>query len=104
MGNNADRLTYAIRYTPLPRLKLQARYLKIRKGGAGTLEQQYFQTPQPNFLFDYRYSREMISGFVDYEFINNAFLKFRIDFSEQLPATGLPTKGVASTVGLYFGL
>jgi hypothetical protein len=104
MGNNADRWTYSLRYTPLPRLKLQIRYMKIRKGGAGTIEQQYFQTPQPPFLFDYRYTREMISGMVDYEFLNNAFLKFRIDKTENVPASGLPTQGLASTIGLYFGL
>jgi hypothetical protein len=104
MGNNAERMTYSLRYTPLPRLRLHARYMKIRKGGPGTLEQQYFQTPQPPFLFDYRYMREMISGIVDYECLNNVFLKFRIDLTERLPANGLPESGRAASIGLHLGL
>lgn len=54
MGSNADRALVYAKYTPLPRLKLYARYTHLRKGGAGTLEQQYLQEPQPPFLFDFQ--------------------------------------------------
>lgn len=55
MGSNADRMLFFLRYTPLPRLKTMLRYTYIRKGGSGTLNQQYFQQPQPPFLFDLQY-------------------------------------------------
>lgn len=57
MGNNADRFLLFARYTPLARLRLMLRYEHIRKGGPGTLDQQYFQQPQPSFLFDPQYRR-----------------------------------------------
>jgi hypothetical protein len=41
-----------VKYTPLPKLKLQMRYSYIRKGGPGTLAQQYSDPTQPPFLFD----------------------------------------------------
>jgi len=54
MGANADRLLLFANYTPRPRLKLQLKYQHIRKGDEGTLQQQYFQQPQPKFLFGQR--------------------------------------------------
>lgn len=52
MGANADRILLVASYTPAPRLKLQMKYQFVRKGEEGTLEQQYFQQPQPRFLFN----------------------------------------------------
>lgn len=52
MGNNADRYILEARYSPIPRLRLSGRLERIRKGGEGTTEQQYFARPQPLFLFD----------------------------------------------------
>lgn len=52
MGNNADRYVLEARYSPVPRLRLSGRLERIRKGGEGTTEQQYFARPQPLFLFD----------------------------------------------------
>jgi len=54
MGANTDRLLLFANYTPRPRLKLQLKYQHIRKGDEGTLQQQYFQQPQPKFLFGQR--------------------------------------------------
>lgn len=62
MGNNSDRMLLFARYTPLPRLRLMLRYEHIRKGGPGTLDQQYFQQPQPSFLFDPQYRRNNLYG------------------------------------------
>lgn len=54
IGSNADRALVYAKYTPIPRLKLYARYTHLRKGGEGTLDQQYLQEPQPPFLFDFQ--------------------------------------------------
>ena len=51
MGANADRISFFANYTPIPRLKIRLRYMQVRKGEQGTLDQQYFQQPQPPFLF-----------------------------------------------------
>lgn len=51
MGANADRFYLFANYTPIPRLKILARYQWMRKGSEGTLQQQYFVQPQPRFLF-----------------------------------------------------
>jgi hypothetical protein len=51
IGMNADRLLFFARYTPIPRLKISVNYQQVRKGDDGTLDQQYFQQPQPDFLF-----------------------------------------------------
>lgn len=54
MGGNGDRAMLFARYTPLPRFKLYARYTHLRKGGPGTMEQQYNEPIQPPFLFDFQ--------------------------------------------------
>lgn len=51
IGMNADRIFLYAKYTPIPRLRLMASLMKVRKGAEGTFDQQYFQQPQPDFLF-----------------------------------------------------
>lgn len=70
MGNNADRGVAFVKYTPLPKLKLLARYTHIRKGGEGTLDQQYTQPTQPPFLFDYQRSADEFLFNASYEFLH----------------------------------
>ena len=89
MGNNADRLTSFINYTPFARLKTGLLVQKVRKGGAGTIEQQYFQQPQPSFLFDKQKEDVLVQLTLNYEIVNNLYLKsaFRIGREEN---AGLP--------------
>lgn len=70
MGNNADRFVYTLRYTPLARLKCQLQYQYIRKGGAGTTDQQYFQQPQPSFLFDLQRKQSSLQLQLNYEWVH----------------------------------
>ncbi len=74
MGNNADRWLLYAKYTPFPRLKCMIRYQYLRKGGAGTIDQQYFQQPQPPFLFDLQNKRHEWYGSVTYEWYNRLSL------------------------------
>ncbi len=74
MGNNADRFLFNLKYTPIPRLKLLAQYQYIRKGGAGTLDQQYFQQPQPPFLFNYMFNQNELFFQSQYELYNNLYI------------------------------
>ncbi len=74
MGNNFDRLIYSLRYTPLPKLKCLLRYQFSRKGSAGTLNQQYFQQPQPGFLFGLQNTQQEFFARFSYEWLNNLTL------------------------------
>jgi hypothetical protein len=73
MGNNFDRAILFAKYTPIPKLKLVGKYQKIRKGGAGTIYDQYNAQPQPIFLFDYQKTRSDLFLQARYEWINNIY-------------------------------
>jgi hypothetical protein len=95
IGSNADRIILYSRYTPLPRLKLYARYTHLRKGGAGTLDQQYIQQPQPPFLFDFQQRSDEFMFNASYEYIHRLYLNMQLRRFDQ--------RNVFS-VGLTYGL
>jgi hypothetical protein len=68
MGSNADRVSVYAKYTVIPRLKMSLMYSHIRKGGQGTLDQQYEQQPQPPFLFDFQRRSDEVLFKTSYEF------------------------------------
>jgi len=73
MGNNSDRLIIEAKYIPIPRMRVVLRLEQIRKGSAGTTAQQYFQQPQPDFLFGLQQKSWATSGRVSYECIHNLY-------------------------------
>jgi hypothetical protein len=77
MGNNADRVNLFFSYTPLARFKIRGGYQIIRKGGAGSIQQQYLQQPQPDFLFDYKFKQQDLTLSLTYEWIHT--VKTRIE-------------------------
>ncbi len=74
MGNNGDRLILALKYTPIPKLKLMARYQTIRKGSAGTIVDQYILEPQPPFLFGTITTKNELNFSAKYEVMNGLLL------------------------------
>jgi len=74
MGNNFDRYLIFAKYTPYPRLNIYSRYQSIRKGGAGTIYQQYLVQPLPEFLFDYKKNVKSYLFRISYEFLNQIYL------------------------------
>ena len=90
MGNNADRFTGFINYTPFARLKTGLAVQKVRKGGEGTIEQQYFQQPQPRFLFDKQKEDFQVQLTLNYEIINNLYLKSALHIARE-DNVGLPS-------------
>jgi hypothetical protein len=74
MGNNADRLILELKYTPLPKLKLLARYQTLRKGNSGTIADQYYQEPQPPFLFGTITNRNEVYLSAQYQWIHKLFI------------------------------
>ncbi|MEI7628972.1 MAG: capsule assembly Wzi family protein [Bacteroidota bacterium] len=106
MGNNADRWIVSAKYTPIPRLRLLARYQYIRKGGAGTLEQQYDVTkPQPPFLFDLQRKQGEFLLKANYEIVNNFYVTGSYSMTNQLLAPSFLTKNFKTiNFGMSIGL
>jgi hypothetical protein len=105
MGNNFDRLSYTLKYTPFPRLKCLIRYQTSRKGASGTLEQQYFQQPQPAFLFNRVNGREEFLVRVSYDWINNlSLLGYINNISTKNSQSGITTRDNTLHFGFSYGL
>lgn len=95
LGSNADRLSLYANYTPKAQWRVSAKFQHIRKGSAGTLDQQYFQQPQAPFLFGTVTSYNDLSGRVSYQPIPRLFLFGSI--------RSLNSQSILS-LGLNFGL
>ena len=79
MGNNFDRTILYARYNPLPKLQLYGRIQKIRKGGNGSIYEQYVMQPQPAFLNNVVYNRTDWLVQIKYEWINNLYLNSSVE-------------------------
>ena len=105
MGSNADRISYSIGYTPIPKLKCQARYQSIRKGGMGTLAEQYFQEPQPPFLSGPLIRQQEFLFQCSYEWINNlSFTGFYQSIAQQIEVSSKKTTQHTFSIGFTYGL
>jgi len=71
MGANADRIELIANYHPRSRLNVRAYYRLMKKGGLGTVEQQYYLTPTPVYGFDPQYKTSKISLETSYELYSN---------------------------------
>ncbi len=104
MGNNFDKAILFAKYTPIAKLKLVARYQKIRKGGLGTIYEQYTVQPQPSFLFDYIKSRSDVFLQARYEYINNIYLTSSLTLMQTKLANGNIVKDNTYQLGISVGL
>ncbi len=104
MGNNFDRTTMFIKYTPIPKLKTYLRYQHIRKGGPGTIAQQYIAEPQPGFLFDYQKKRTDIFFQASYEWLNNFYFTSSYQWLNQTLANGTAASSQTFQIGMSIGL
>lgn len=104
MGNNADRMYVFLQYVPVPKLRMRISHQKIRKGSAGTLDQQYFQSPQPPFLFGKVFDYQESALSLRYEWMNKLVLlmeanKIGIDYTN-----GPTTEASGFKFGVSYGL
>lgn len=105
MGSNSDRLLFFARFTPIPRLKTMLRYEYIRKGGAGTLNQQYFQQPQPPFLFDLQYKSSIWYAEATYQWMPGFYLYTNYTHQSRNDAvTGVQSQNRRFSFGFQLGL
>jgi len=80
MGDNADRLIAYAEYTPIPRLKTLIQWQHVRKGSSGTFEQQYYDEPQPEFLFGLNREQTETKLGLSYQLIHNIYVQSRLTF------------------------
>ena len=105
MGNNFDRIIYSLNYTPFPRFKCQIRYQLSRKGDTGTLNDQYFQQPQPEFLFNLQKKQQEFYTHLSYEWINNLTINaFYSSLSDENRVTSKKTTNNTFSIGFAYGL
>jgi hypothetical protein len=105
MGNNSDRLIIHAKYTPIARLKINLRYQQIRKGGAGTYDQQYFQEPQPPFLFNLQSHQKEWFLQASYQWIPNLYLNASFSARQTTNmVSGAKTNNDLLHLGVAFGL
>jgi hypothetical protein len=104
MGNNFDRIALMAKYSPIPKLRLDLRLQKSRKGGAGTLVQQYQAEPQPEFLFDYQKSRTDIFFNAQYEWINNLYFFAGFQYKTNKPVNAVMQSNRLVNIGMSWGL
>lgn len=104
MGNNFDRWMFFAKFTPIAKLRTYLRYQYIRKGGAGTIEDQYNAAPQPSFLFDYQFNRNDLFFQVSYELINNFHLTGSFQQLNQVPKGLAGFKQTTFQLGISYGL
>jgi hypothetical protein len=83
-----------------------ARYQYIRKGGAGTIEQQYDLTkPQPPFLFDLQRKQAEFILKANYEILNNFYVTGSYSMTNQLLAPVFADKNFKTlNLGMSIGL
>ena len=79
MGNNFDRAIFYARYNPIAKLQFYGRIQQIRKGGQGTIYEQYAMQPQPTFLNNLIYNRTDWFFQLRYEWINNLYFNTSIE-------------------------
>ena len=104
MGSNMDRQLFFIKYTPIPKLKLYARFQSIRKGGPGTVWEQYAAEPQPSFLFGLEKTRKDFYLQANYEVINNLYIKGAYQHINEKYTNGYQQSNNLIQLGISFGL
>jgi hypothetical protein len=102
MGNNADRLWLSAQYRAKTNLVLTGFMLFMNKGGAGTMEQQYFAQPQPSFGFDPQYQRTKLGITANYAFWNNVGFSFSCSNTYQKPNQGKTKTYPEASLSIYW--
>lgn len=105
LGNNSDRWVVSAAYTPFAKVKCLVQYQATRKGGAGTLDQQYFSEPQPPFLFDPQFKTNEWLFQCSYQWLHNLYFQGYLNlYKENNQVTGIQTKQQIVHLGIQYGL
>jgi hypothetical protein len=102
MGANSDRLWLSANYRPKAQLSLTGYMMFINRGGAGTIEQQYFAVPQPKFGYDPQYKRTKLGFEANYSFWNNVGVRFAASQTLQKASTGASNTIREASLGIFW--
>lgn len=105
LGNNSDRMLAFLQYYPNQRIQTKLELAYIRKGGPGTIEQQYLASPQPDFFFDPQFKQKSITFEAKYQVLNQLFVILRAQSSSRVSVPDNQTKKFNTiSAGFYYGL
>jgi Capsule assembly protein Wzi len=105
LGNNSDRMLAFFQYYPNQRIQTKLELAYIRKGGPGTIEQQYLASPQPDFFFDPQFKQKSITFEAKYQVLNQLFVILRAQSSSRVSVPDNQTKKFNTiSAGFYYGL
>ena len=105
MGNNVDRVLIFTQFTPLKRLYATLSLEWIRKGGAGSTDDQYLANPQPPFLFDPLFNQKSINFETHYQVLQNLKLQFLANWlTRSSPTNQSNLNHTSLSVGVLMGL
>lgn len=105
LGNNSDRMMAYFQYYPNQKIMAKIELAYIRKGGPGTIEQQYLAMPQPAFFFDPQFKQKSITFEAKYQVLNQLFVLLKAQASSRVTVSDNQTKKFNTiSAGFYYGL
>ena len=105
LGNNSDRILTYLQYYPHQKILTKIEFAYIRKGGSGTIDQQYLASPQPPFFFDPRFKQKSITFEAKYQVLNQLFVLLKAQASSRFSIPDNQTKKFNTiSAGFYYGL
>ena len=105
LGNNSDRILGYFQYYPNQRIMASLSLAYMRKGGPGTIEQQYLASPQPDFFFDPQFKQKSITFEAKYQVLNQLFVLLKAQASSRVTVSDNQTKKFNTfSAGFYYGL
>ncbi|MBA4309519.1 MAG: hypothetical protein C0425_04205 [Chlorobiaceae bacterium] len=110
IGHNADQFFAQIEYRPIKNMNVKLWGEFIRKGGDGTLDDQYNKQPQPHFLFGERLDYKHFGVQIKYQVIHDLFAALSYEYYDiadekvsRLPSIQLG-KNNRLAFNIYYGM
>ena len=105
MGNNADRVLFYSRYTPIQKLYATLSLEYIRKGSAGSADDQYLANPQPPFMFGPLFKQKVVTFEMNYFILQNIAIRIQANWLNRSSQINESTQHLSSqSLGVLIGL
>ena len=105
MGNNADRVLFYSRYTPIHKLYATLSVEYIRKGSAGSADDQYLANPQPPFMFGPLFKQKVVTFEMNYYLLQNITIRIQANWLNRSSQINESTQHLSSqSLGVLIGL
>lgn len=105
MGNNADRVLFYSRYTPIQKLYATLSLEYIRKGSAGSADDQYLANPQPPFMFGPLFKQKVVTFEMNYYLLQNITIRIQANWLTRSSQINESTQHLSSqSLGVLIGL